>query len=306
MSRFPDGARVCFIGDSITHSNMHLAHIVAYYREHFRDAKVEFYNCGVSGGAVGTVLGFFDEDVALYNSTHAVIMIGINDSNRNALNGPAEHKYTALKTAFEKYKTNLSILCEKLEKMGVKITLCTPTPYAEYIESTEPVLRGGSALMLGYAEYIKAFAKEQGYPVCDYHSYITKALQTEDIYRPDHVHPTDRGQYHMAKCFLAFQGFDIGDEKPLPQDVQKWHETVGKIRDVYATEYNVIRVLTGFKMECYGLTNEDRAAKIKEYLDNEQNDPYVDYFKDLCSKYQPYKAQQQENIQFVIDFMKKQ
>ena len=110
----------------------------------------------------------------------------------------------------------------------------------------------------------------------------------------------------VAKCFLSHQGFDIGDEKPLPQDVQKWHETVGKIRNVYATEYNVIRVLTGFKTECYGLTQDERAAKIKEYLDNEQNDPYVEYFKDLCSKYPQNKAHQQENIQCVIDFMKNQ
>ena len=50
MNRFPNGARVCFIGDSITHNNLFLAHIVAYYREHFKDSKVKFYNCGVSCG----------------------------------------------------------------------------------------------------------------------------------------------------------------------------------------------------------------------------------------------------------------
>ena len=306
MNRFPDGARVCFIGDSITHSNMHLAHIVAYYREHFGDAKVEFYNCGISGGILGTTLGFFDEDVALYNPTHAVIMIGINDAARWALTFEGESKYQTIKDAFESYKANLSTLCQKLENMGVQITLCTPTPYAEYIQSDEPVLRGGYALMLGYAEYIKAFAEENGYPVCDYHSYITRIIQTETIYNPDRVHPNNRGQYYMAKCFLEHQGLEIGEEKPLPADVQAWHETVGKIRHIYATEYNVIRVLSGYKQDCYNLSNDERAAKIKEYLETEQNDPYVDSFKQLCQKYPEFKAQQQENIQFVIDFMKNQ
>ena len=305
MARFSNGARVCFIGDSITHNNLHLAHIVAYYREHFKDSKVEFYNCGVSGGVLSTTLGFFDEDIALYNPTHAVIMIGINDAARWALTFEGESKYQTLYDAFEKYKTNLSTLCEKLESMGVKITLCTPTPYAEYIKSDEQVLHGGYAMMLGYAEYIKAFAKEKGYPVCDYHSYMTKVLQTEELYCPDYVHPTNRGQYQMAKCFLAHQGLDLGDEKPLPADVQKWHDAVGKIRHVYATEYNVVRVESGYKLDCYDLSNDERAAKIKEYLDNEQTGPNVDYFKELCRKYPEYKAQQQENIQFVIDFMKK-
>ena len=306
MNKFPPNARVCFIGDSITHNNLHVALIAAYYREHFADSKVEFYNCGVSGGTLSTTLGFFDEDVALYNPTHAVIMIGINDSERTALNGPAERKYPVLKNAFERYKANLAALCEKLEAIGVQITLCTPTPYAEYIKSTETVLRGGSALMLGYAEHIKAFAKEKGYPVCDYHSYMTEVLQTESICNPDYVHPTPHGQYHIAKCFLAHQDLDIGDEKPLPDDLQAWSETISKIRNVYATEYNVIRELSHYKTEGYTLSNDERAEKIKEYLDNEQTGPYVDYFKQLSSNYPAIKAQQQDNIKFVIDFMKNQ
>ena len=304
MSRFPNGARVCFIGDSITHNNLALAHIVSYYRENFADAKVEFYNCGISGGRITTTLNSFEEDVLPYNPTHAVIMIGINDSDRTALNGPNEHKYSILKNAFECYKTKLVELCDKLTKLGTDITLCTPTPYAEYITSSEEPLRGGSALMLGYAEYIKTFAKENGYPVCDYHSYMTEALQTEELYCPDFVHPNNRGQYHMAKCFLAFQGYDLGEEKPLPDDVQKWHETVGKIRNVYASVHQVLS--GGFSINGFALSKDQRAEKIKEYLENEQTGPYVDYFKQLASEYPELDAQLQENIQFVIDFMKNQ
>lgn len=303
ISRFPNGARICFIGDSITHNNLHLSHIVAYYREHFADSHVEFYNCGISGGRISTILNFFEEDVLNYDPTHAVIMIGINDSERGLLNGPAEQKYPLLKNAFEVYKANLSKLCEKLTQMGVEITLCTPSPYAEYIKSDNEPLRGGSALMLGYAEYIKNFAKENGYPVCDYHSYMTEALQTEELFSPDFVHPTPRGQYHMAKCFLAFQGFDIGEEKPLPSDIQNWHEVVNQIRNVYAT---VHLILSGnFSLEGFNMSKEERRAKIREYLDNEQTGPYVDLFKQLASKYNELEAKLQENIQFAIDFMKK-
>lgn len=299
MSIFPKGARVCFIGDSITHNNLALAHIVAYYRENFAEENVEFYNCGISGGTLNTTLACFDEDILPYNPTHAVIMIGINDSARWALPFVGVEKYTEIKKAFENYKSNLSKLCVKLENMGVVITLCTPTPYAEYIESDEPVLHGGFALMQAYADYIREFAKEMGYSVCDYHDYFIRTMQTENLFCPDYVHPTNRGQYHMAKCFLAFQGYDLQEEKPLPEDVQKWHEVVGKIRHVFASEHNILGSC------CFALPDEERAAKIKEYYDNEQTGKYVEYFKSLAEKYPEYKAQLKENVQFAIDFMRK-
>lgn len=302
MSRFPDGARVCFIGDSITQNNLHIAHILAYYREHFPDSHVEFYNCGISAGQIGTILDAFDEDVLNYNPTHVVIMSGINDSRRGFLEGYGDQKYSLLKDAFEIYKANLSMLCEKLTMMGVDITLCTPTPYAEYIKSVNKPLHGGSALMLGYAEYVKTFAKENGYPVCDYHSYMTEALQTEDIFSPDFIHPTPRGQYHLAKCFLAFQGFDIGEEKPLPDDIKKWHEVVGQIRSVYATVHLIIGV--AFSLKGFKMSKEERRIKIKEYLDSERTGKYVELFKKLASKYNDSEEKLEENIQFAIDFMK--
>ena len=297
MNKFPRGARVCFIGDSITHNNLHLAHIVSYYRKHFADENVEFYNCGISGGTLTTTLKVFDDDIVPYNPTHAVIMIGINDSARWALPFVGERKYQIIKEAFENYKSNLSKLCDKLESMGVSITLCTPTPYAEYIKSDEEVLRGGYALMQAYADYIREFAKSKGYPMCDYHDYFIRAMQTEELFRPDYVHPTDYGQYHIAKCFLAFQGYDIGDESPLPDDVQLWHEVVAKIRHVFATEHNILGDSLTF-------SDEERIEKIKDYYDNEQTGPYVEYFKELASKYPEFKSQLQENIQFVINFMK--
>lgn len=299
MSRFPDGARVCFIGDSITHNNLFLAHIASYYREHFPESKVEFYNCGISGGTLNTTLNSFDEDILPYNPTHAVIMIGINDSDRSALNGDITQKYNVLKMAYEKYKTNLEKLCKRLEDMGVEITLCTQTPYAEYIESDETVLHGGSALMLGYANYIRTYAIKKGYPVCDYHDYFTRVMQTEVIYNPDRVHPTPRGQYYMAKCFLEHQGLDLREEEPLPDDVQKWHQVVEKIRNTIATEHFILA-------DDFTTTDEQRAVAIKDYLENEQTGPYVDYFKQLSKAYPALKTEQQQNIKFVIEFMRNQ
>ena len=299
MNSFPNHARVCFIGDSITHNNLYIAHIVSYYRTHFPEAKVEFYNCGISGGSLTTTLNSFDEDILPYAPTYAVIMIGINDSNRGILGMPEEDRYGILETAFENYKANLEKLCNQLEAIGTNIILCTQTPYAEYIQSDEPALPGGYALLLAYADHVKAYAKERGYPVCDYHTYMTRTGMTESLFAPDRVHPNERGHYHMAKCFLAFQGCDLDEEKALPADVQKWHEVVGLVRNTIATEHFILH-------DDFTTTQQQRMDAIKDYHENEQTGQYATYFKSLAAQYMEIKSQQQENIQFTINFMKNQ
>ncbi len=298
MGRFPDGARVCFVGDSITHNNRYVAHIVAYYRKHFPEAGVEFYNCGTSGATLRCTLNGFDEDIRPYDPTHVVLMVGVNDSGRTALNDPPESKYDALLERFETFKSRLNTLCAMLEEMGTQLIICTPPPYGEYMESEVPPLPGGSALLLGYAEYLKAFAKEHGYPLCDQHTNMTRAMQTETIFRPDRVHPLERGQYHLAKGFLAFQGFDLGEEKELPADVREWDEHMGMVRSIFAAEHFVMH-------DDFTSTDEQRIQAIREWLEQEKDRPDTDYYKMLYQKHQRNKHEQQEHIRFCLDFMKK-
>lgn len=300
MKRFPDGARVCFVGDSITHRGMYIAHIAAYYREHFPEAKVEFYNCGISGALLRCTLNCFEEDIRPYNPTHVVLMIGVNDSLRTALSDKTgEEKYQAIEAAFGRYQERLNTFCQMVKEMGAELILCTPMPYAEYMESAVEPLRGGYALILAYAEYLRGFAKERHYPLCDYHAYATRVMQTETIVNPDRVHPTDRGQYYMAKCFLAFQGLDLGEEKPLPADVAKWYEVVQKVRNTIATEHFILK-------DDFTTTDEQRMTAIREWLATEHDGEHSDYFRSLCEQYVEIKKDQKDNIRFVMDFMKNQ
>lgn len=56
--------------------------------------------------------------------------------------------------------------------------------------------------------------RELSIPLCDYHTAVTKAMQSGSLYAPDGVHPTERGHYLMAKTFLASQGLTIDEEAP--------------------------------------------------------------------------------------------
>ncbi len=300
MQSFPDKARVCFVGDSITNCNQYVAHIAGYYKEHLGESGVEFYNCGISGATLSTTLAVFDEDILPFEPTHVVLMIGINDSARHYLEGGHADRYDGMTAAFERYKKNLSVFCERVKNLGAELIICTPTPYAEYIESDIEPLRGGAAMMLGYCEYLKTFAKENGYPLCDYHSYITRelTLSSEPLYSPDRVHPLPLGHYYMAKCFLAFQGFEL-DKKELPECILPWHSAVCELRNTIATEHFILN-------DDFSTTDEERMAAILEFAQNPKEGPHKEYFTSLAVAYPERKRKQKENLEFVKRFMKNQ
>lgn len=300
IKKFPDGARVCFVGDSITHCNRFVARIAGFYRDHFPEAKVEFYNCGISGATLGTILSFFDRDVLPFEPTHIVLMIGVNDAHRTHLEKKSPNRFDKMRAAFDCYQSRLKILCERIEQIHAELIICTPAPYDEYHESEIPSLQGGAAMMLGYAEYLKVFAKENGYPLCDYHSYITRelTLSTEPLYTPDHVHLKSLGHYHIAKCFLAFQGLEISEDKDIPASVLPWHEVTLKLRDTVATESFLL------KENEYSQSDEYKINAILNFINEPNGGSNEEYFLRLANAYAENKKNQAKNIEFVKAFMK--
>ena len=98
---------MCFVGDSITHRGLYIAHIATHYRKYYPDSKVEFYDCGISGGNLGNSIKVYEEDTALYEPTHAVLMIGVNDASPYTLcDPPSAERYEKLLAAYNKYCNN--------------------------------------------------------------------------------------------------------------------------------------------------------------------------------------------------------
>jgi lysophospholipase L1-like esterase len=303
MERFPNGARVCFVGDSITHRGLYIAHIVAHYRKHFPDRKVEFYDCGISGGNLGNSIKIFNEDIAIYEPTHIVLMIGVNDSKPSLLADMprSAERYEKLVEAYESYKKNHETFYQMTKERGIKLILCAPVPYDEYELEESKRWHGAYALVQGYAQFVKDFARERGIPFCDYHTAMTKAMQTESLYAPDGVHPSERGHYVMAKIFLASQGLTIDEEAPFPDDIKEWYDTVQKLRGVVATEYFMVKDYTE-------LSDEDRIkivhAKLAEAEAGADFGKHTEYFTNLMRAYVQNKSHQQEYIAKIKEFMK--
>ena len=300
MARFPDGARVCFVGDSITHANGFASHIVAYYRKNFPNSKIEFYNCGISGGNLGNSVSVYNEDTALYDPTHIVLMIGINDAGiGNFDREPSAERYAAFLKSFEWYKGNMQNFYELVSSRGVELILCTPAPYAEYQDDDSPVRRGAYALTVSYSEFVRNFAKEHSLALCDYNTAMTEVMQTEKLYAADRVHPNELGHYYMARTFLKSQGLELGEMEPFPEDLKEWRTAVSKLRNVIATEYFVV---PGY----FNMTDEERIAKVKERQDAVAAGTAVasDYLKSLMTAYFVNKPHQKELVDLVKKFMK--
>lgn len=262
--RFPDNARVCFVGDSLTAANQILPRVNDFYNKNFPDANVRFFCCGTSGGTYKTAIEFFYDDVLIHNPTHAVVAFGVNDSNRWALEWPrGKQRYDNLKAYYENFKKEVKIYCDMLKEHNVEIILCTPAPCDEYTPSDIPAYNGSFALIAEYANVVRNYARDNNIPLCDYHAFLTEQLQldSEPIISPDHVHPVPHGYYLMAKHFLAFQGFEIEDEKEIPEYFNAWREAVQKMRLVYGAEQMVIH---NYKMPL-----EEKVAMIEKKIETQ-------------------------------------
>lgn len=263
MKRFPDNSRVCFIGDSLTAWNQVLSRVVDYYRNNFPDSNIKFYNCGTPGARVLFSLQNFENDIAVYKPTHAVISFGINDAHIGYFAYPrGQERYEKLKQAYEVYKRDLRILCEKLEALNVEITVCTPPHYDEYSKNDVPVMPGCYAMMVEYAHIVRDLCEEKGYNCCDYNDHLAHFINFENLFPDnDRVHPNAQGYFRMAECLLKMQGLDIGEYAPIPDDFAEWHQKVRTFRLIYAGENCVL------KDEQKTLPPEEMYELIREYVE---------------------------------------
>ena len=285
MERFPDGARVCFVGDSMTAANQVLSRVIDHYNRHFPNHGITFWNCGTSGGTCGSAISYFKDDVLPHKPTHAVVAFGINDCQTSQLDKPrGEEKFRAASMAFAQYQKNIFNYVKLLVANGVQVTLCTPPIYDEYGESEIPAKRGGHASMVAYAGYIRQFAAENGLGLCDYNSFTARAVHVEEqpVFTADRVHPTEHGYYLMAKCFLASQGLQIDEEAPIPAYMDNWRNAVRQLRIIYGAEHMVVRD--------YDLPVEEKLALVwKKLEENAIKNPAI---LECAQRYLDYKQQQ--------------
>ena len=292
---FPKGARVVFAGDSITNGNKYVCHIAEYYKNNLSERSVQFFNCGISGCSLGTLIAVFDRDIMYYNPTHIVLTIGVNDSGIGYLKDKNEDTYKNLAANYERYKANLEKFAELCKKNDIILSLGTTFPYAEYQPGGTTLYPGGYALVQQYADTVRAFAEKNGYAYCDYHPYMTREMMGKELYRDDHVHPNPLGHYYIAKCFLESQGFTLESEELSPE-ITAWNAKTQAVRNVFVAMYE----LTGLSV-----TIEDAKVKIDAFIEaNDASEKPNVYRGNLARNFLAAYEKFDENREWLLNFGK--
>ena len=209
---FPDGAKVCFVGNSITQAGEYVHYIRGFYATRYPDQKVEFINCGISGDVTGGILARMQPDIMVHKPDYAVIMIGMNDVNRplyaarfNGIDSIRQKKETALAT----YRENLSQIVKYLVDNKVKVILQKPSIYDQTAKIPQENLNGVNDALKTCAGYMQELANKYRLRTVDYWSIMTdinKKMQATDssftIVGKDRVHPASPGHFTMAYQFL--------------------------------------------------------------------------------------------------------
>lgn len=303
MNAFQKGDRICFIGDSITHGNNFVTRIAAWYGAHLPEREILFKNAGVSGGSAESALLYFDEDVVPFRPTVSAVMLGVNDSWRTELEKPASpERDQVLRNAYDGYCERMEKLVLRLREIGSRVILCTPAPYAEFLETGQKPLPGGFALIQRYAEAVRALARKYGLDLVDWHARMSELYLIEsELYREDHVHPLDRGHWRMTEWFLLEQGLTPDAFAPIEEVTEKagltrWAENVARLRNLYASEWMIVKN--------YTLPLEEKLAFVRDYVAREGWNGF-EYFHTLALEYLDWKPRQAELVRSISGEMRR-
>ncbi len=216
VSIFKNGDRVCFVGNSITHNGEFHHNIFQYFVTRYPKQKINFFNAGIKGDVTGGIIHRIDKDILIHKPTHAVIMIGMNDVQRNLYSNNVIYNADTLqrrKVALELYSKNLDSIVRIFTSKGVKVILQKPTPYDE-----TSLIKASNGLGINNALYecskiIQKLADQYKLPVVDYWSFLTNISTQIQKNNPsatltvnDRVHPNSTGHMLMAYQFIkSFQ-----------------------------------------------------------------------------------------------------
>jgi lysophospholipase L1-like esterase len=208
--------RIAMIGDSITADGRWWALAMAHHLARLPGRSPTWFNCGIAGDAAARTLDRFDDDIAPHAPTVAVVMLGMNDVDRELYgldrHGEAWHRRRL--AALAGHRASLARLVVRLRGIGVRrLILCTPTPYDDGMAAVCPNLRGVGDALTACGAGVRELASRHGAEVVDFNTpmrALNLRLQAADpaatLIGPDRVHPGWPGHAVMAGILLDHLG----------------------------------------------------------------------------------------------------
>ncbi|MBQ8356788.1 MAG: hypothetical protein IJX39_03160 [Clostridia bacterium] len=201
---------ICFLGDSITRRGYWIAEIF----EHVKKKGIRAYNCGVSGDSASGAIHRLYTDCLSRTPDTVVMMFGMNDVGRDLYDEGKTDVEEKKALRLERYRNAIRTLTQMIREAGCDLILCTPTPCDDVTPGAEVINHCNDGLSV-CAEFIRAFAKEQGLPCIDFFAYLRPIVGTGYLTLPDRVHPTPESHHPMAQFFMKEMGW-IEEIDPTP------------------------------------------------------------------------------------------
>lgn len=212
---FVAGDRVCFIGDSITHSGYYSDDVLLFYATRLPKARFEIFNCGISGDTALGAARRFEGDVAVHRPTVATILLGMNDARRDLHDETrtSPEDIEKRRQAMEFHAKNMEKLAGQLDAIGCRIIFITPSIYDQTAKLPEKNYWGVNDSLAACAELDRALASRHNGWVVDFNGQMARInadAQAKDptftITGADRVHPGEPGHMVMTYLFLKAQG----------------------------------------------------------------------------------------------------
>ncbi|MFN0067946.1 MAG: GDSL-type esterase/lipase family protein [Limisphaerales bacterium] len=215
---FPDGARVLFLGDSITFADDYIAYLDLFLRTRHPELRIELINRGMPSETIaGTsepahdpprpdLFTRLEETLAATKPTAVVASYGMNDG----LYRPPDD------AVFAKYTNGVRRLVARVAQAGLPLTLLTPPPFdplpfAGRPAAAQPDYRQPSPDYNATLERFAGWLKSQtatNVAVVDVFGFVREQLRLRRLDEPgftvarDGIHPDATGHLLIALAIL--------------------------------------------------------------------------------------------------------
>jgi len=189
--------RIIFFGDSITQQGVSKNGYVTLIKKSLDSTKYEVLGAGIGGNKVYDLYLRLEDDVLNKKPDLVVIYVGIND---------VWHKQSShTGTDYDKYLKFYQALINKIQGVGSKVILVTPSVVGEKKDGTNEL----DADLNKYAAGIRELATKNNLPLCDLRKIFTEyeaKNNPEDkekgILTTDRVHLNETGNKLVAEQLL--------------------------------------------------------------------------------------------------------
>lgn len=209
------GETVVFLGDSITHQSLYNQYLESFFITRYPDRRIKFVNAGVGGDSAGDALARFADDVAVHEPDYVTVLLGMNDGRYEEFDAGI----------FKAYREGVSELIDKIEAIGAKPVLLSPTMFDHEVaedRAEDDSWRFGhkefpenyNALMAFYGAWLQEEAGRRGvafvglWGPLNRHTVEQRRTDPEFTLIGDAIHPQASGHVVMAFEVLSQLGVE--------------------------------------------------------------------------------------------------